>query len=116
MRSVRIRSYSGPYFSVHLFSPNVGRYGLVNVPVKLSDPMLSVTLEYFIIKKRNAEFYQYAVPRKSNFYRRLRRLKNLYKICTDDHDNNECLAVKYIRCFTNDMIFVLSMFINEHKQ
>ena len=32
------------------------------------------------------------------------RLKKLYKICTDDYDNNEYLAVKYIRFFTNDIV------------
>ena len=30
---------------------------------------VSVILECFIIKKQNAEFYQYPVPHKSNFYR-----------------------------------------------
>ena len=32
-----------------------------NVLVKFPDPMLSVNFDYFIIKKRNAEFYQYPV-------------------------------------------------------
>ena len=27
-------------------------------------------------------------------------LKKLYKICTNDYDNNKYLAVKYIRFFT----------------
>ena len=31
---------------------------------------------------------------------------NRYKICTDDYDN-EYLAVKYIRLFTNDIIWCL---------
>ena len=31
-------------------------------------------------------------------------LKKLYKICTDDYDNNEYLAVNNIRFFTNDII------------
>ena len=30
--------------------------------------------------------------------------KKLNKICTDDYDNNEYLAVKYIRFFTSDII------------
>ena len=41
---------------------------------------------------------------KSNFYRRRRLLKTVYKICTNDCDNNEYLAVKYIRFFINDII------------
>ena len=61
----------------------------------------------FYHKKRNAEFYQYPVPQKSNFYRRWRLLKKLYKICTNDYENNEYLAVKYIRFFTNDIMFVM---------
>ena len=53
----------------------------------------------FYHKKRNAEFYQYPVSQKANFYRRRRFLKKLYKICTDDLDNNEYLAMKYILGF-----------------
>ena len=30
--------------------------------------------------------------------------KKSYKICTDDYDNNEYLAMKYIRFFTKDFI------------
>ena len=30
--------------------------------------------------------------------------KEVYQICTDDYDNNEYLAVKYIRFFANDII------------
>ena len=75
-----------------------------NVSVKLSNPMLSVNLEYFIIKKRNAEFFQYPAPQKLKFYRQWRLLKKLYKICTDDYDNNEYLAVKYVRFFTRNII------------
>ena len=72
----------------------------------------------FYHKKWNAEFYQYPVPQKSNFYWRWRLLKKLYKICTDDYDNNEYLAVKYIRFFTNDIIFYQRnvMFINKQKR
>ena len=58
----------------------------------------------FYHKKRNAEFCQYLVPQKPNFYRQRRLLKKLYKICADDYDNNEYLAVKCIRLFTNDII------------
>ena len=58
-------------------------------------------------KKRNAEFYQRPVPQKSNFYWWWRLWKKLYKICTDNYDNNEYLAVKYIRFFTNDIVWCL---------
>ena len=37
-------------------------------------------------------------PKKSNFHRRCGLLK-LYKICTDNYDNNEYLVVKYISFF-----------------
>ena len=66
--------------------------------------MLTVNLEYFIVKKRHTEFYQNPVQQKSNIYGQWWLLKNLYKICTDDYDNNEYLAVKHIRFFTNDII------------
>ena len=55
--------------------------------------------------KKNAEFYQYPVPQKSNFNRRWRLLKKLYKIFNNGYDNNEYLAVKYIRVFTNKVIW-----------
>ena len=32
----------------------------------------------------------------------------LYKICTDDYDNNEYLAEKYIRSFTNDIVSLVN--------
>ena len=38
----------------------------------------------FYHKKLNAEFYQYPVVQKSNFYQRWRLLKKLYKVFTDD--------------------------------
>ena len=44
----------------------------------------------FYHKKQNAEFYQNPVPQKSTFTGE----KKLYKICTDDCDNNEYLVVK----------------------
>ena len=61
----------------------------------------------FCHKKWNEEFYQYPLPQKSNFYWRWRIFKKFYKICTDDYDNYEHLAVKYIRFFTNDIIWCL---------
>ena len=61
----------------------------------------------FYHKKQNVEFYQYSVPQKSNFYRRWRLIKKSYKICTGDYDNNEYLAVKYIRFFTINIIWCL---------
>ena len=56
----------------------------------------------FYHKKRNADFHQYPVPQKSNFYRRWRLLKKLYKICTgyyDNNENNEYFVLRYIRYF-----------------
>ena len=44
------------------------------------------------------------IPAKPNSYRQCQLLKKLYQICTDDYDNNEYLAVKYIRFFTNNII------------
>ena len=54
--------------------------------------------------KRNTEFYQYLFPQKSNFYWRWWLLNKLYKICSDDYDNNEYLTVEHIRLFTSDSI------------
>ena len=51
---------------------------------KISWPNVVVKFGVLYYKKRNAEFYQYPVPQKSNFYRWWRLLKNLYRICTDD--------------------------------
>ena len=76
---------------------------------KISWPNVVCKFGVFYHKKRNAEFYQYPVPQKSNFYRQWRLLKKLYKICTNDYENNEYLAVKYITFFN-------VMFINEQKQ
>ena len=45
---------------------------------KISWPNVVGKFGVFYHKKRNAEFYQYSVPRKSNFYRRWRLLKKLY--------------------------------------
>ena len=78
-----------------------------NVLVKFPDPMLLVNLEYFIIKKRNAEFYQYSVLQKSNFNWRWQLLKKLYKICTNEYGNHEYLATDYIRYFTDSIIWCL---------
>ena len=55
---------------------NLSVFDQRNVSAKFPDPMLSVKLKYFIIKKRNAEFYRYAVPQKSNLWR---LLKSLYQ-------------------------------------
>ena len=49
----------------------------------------------FCHKKRNAEFRQNPAPQKSNFYRWWRLLKKLYKIWTNNYDNNEYLAMKF---------------------
>ena len=62
---------------------------------KISWPNVVGKFGVFYYKKRNAEFYQYPVPQKLNFYRRWELLKNLYNICTNDFDNNEYLAEKY---------------------
>ena len=81
--------------------------------------MLLVNLEYFIIKNEmQNSISQNPVPQKSNFYRLWRLSKKLYKICTNDYDNNEYLAVKYIRFFTNDILwcFCNVMFIDEQKR
>ena len=61
---------------------------------KISRPNFVGKFGVFYRKKRNAEFYQYPVPQKSDFYRQWRLLKKLYKICNDSYDNNEYLAVK----------------------
>ena len=66
--------------------------------------MLLVTLEYFIIK--NEMQNSSPVPQISAGRRRC-LLKKLYKICTDDYDNNEYLAVKYIFYQRYHMMFVL---------
>ena len=74
---------------------------------KTSWPNVAGKFGVFYHKKWNAESYQYPVQQKSNFYWQWRLLKKLYKICTDDYDNNEFLAVKYIRFFTNDIVWCL---------
>ena len=78
--------------------------------------MLSVSLEYLIIKNkmRNSELYQYPVPQNSNFYPPWRLLKKLYKVCTNNQDNNEYLAVKYILDFLPTTLYDVCnvMFIN----
>ena len=75
--------------------PNLGKISWRSVICKFG---------VFYYKKRNAEFYQYPSRRNRNFYRRWRLLKKLCIICTDDYDNNEYLAVKYITFFINDII------------
>ena len=55
-----------------------------NVSVKFPQQMLSVNLEYFIIKNEMENSINNPVPQKSNFYRRWQLLNKLYKICTDD--------------------------------
>ena len=70
--------------------------------VKFPDPMLSENLEYFIIEKRNAEFYQF--PAEITLLPVMTAFKEVIQDFTDDYDNNEYLAVKYIRFFTNDII------------
>ena len=82
---------------------------------KFSWPNVVGKFGVYYHKKQNAEFYQYPVPEKSNFYRQWRLLKKLYKIFTDDYDNNEYsavkytryLAVKYPRFFTINIIWCL---------
>ena len=78
------------------------RVFLQNVSEKFTDSMLLVNLEYFITKKRNAEFYQN--PKEIKILPAMTAFKKSYKICTDDYDNNEYLAMKYIRFFTKDFI------------
>ena len=70
---------------------------------KIPWPNVVCKFGVFYHKKWNASFYQYPVPQKLNFCRWWRPLKKLHKICIGDSDNNEYLAVKYIRCFTNDI-------------
>ena len=74
---------------------------------KISWPNVVGKFGVFYHKKRNAEFYQYPVPQKSNFYRWGRLLKKLYKICANNYDNNEYSAVNYIIFFTNNIIWCL---------
>ena len=75
--------------------------------------MLSVNLEYLSQKtkcrilsvSRNQTFTADASWGSWELYVMVEvRLKKLYKICTDDYDNNEYLAVKYMRFFTNDIV------------
>ena len=58
----------------------------------------------FYHKKEVQNSISIQVPQKSTIYRRCQLLRNLCKICTDDYDNYEYLAMKYIRFFTNDII------------
>ena len=51
---------------------------------KISWPNVFGKFGVFYHKKQIAEFYQYPVPQKSNFYWQWRFLKKLYRICTDD--------------------------------
>ena len=74
---------------------------------KISWPNVVGKFGVFYHKKRNAEFYQYPVPQKSNCYRRWWRLKMLREVCTNEYDNGEYLVDKYIRFFTNDIIWCL---------
>ena len=74
---------------------------------KISWPNVVGKFGVFYHKRRNAESYHYLVPQKSNFYRRLQLLKKLYRICTDDYDNNEYLALKYIKFLTSDIVWCL---------
>ena len=74
-----------------------------NWSIKFSDPMLSVNLDYFNIKNKMQNFIK-SSPSKINLLRLWPLLKKLYKICTDNYDNNEYLAVKCIRFFSNDII------------
>ena len=74
---------------------------------KISWPNVVGKFGVFYHKKRNAEFYHYLVPQKPNLYRRLQLLKKLYNICTDNYDNNEYLAVKYIKFLTSDIVWCL---------
>ena len=78
------------------------RVFLQNVSEKFTDSVLLVNLEYFITKKRNAEFYQ--SPKEIKILPAMTAFKKSYKNCTDDYDNNEYLAMKYIRFFTKDFI------------
>ena len=93
----------------------------------------------FYDRKRNTEFCQYPVPQKSSFYRRWRLLRKLYlkiyiyifififlylyfyiyilKICTNDYDNHEYLAVKKLDFLPGISYDVCNeMFINEEKR
>ena len=79
---------------VGIFTKCVGKISWHNVVGKFGE----------FYHKRNTEFYQYLFPQKSNFYWRWRLLNKLYKICSDDYDNNEYLTVEYIRFFTSDSI------------
>ena len=84
---------------------------------KISWPNAVGKFGVFYHKKQNAEFYQYPVPQKSNFYRQWRIFKMLYKFCTNDEDNNEYLAMKYILDFLTTISYVFNvMFINEQKR
>ena len=85
---------------------------------KISWPNVVGNFGEFYHIKRNAGLYQYPVSQKSNFYRLLRLLKKLYKICNDDQDNDEYLAVKYILDFLPTISYDVCnvMFIKEQKR
>ena len=74
---------------------------------KISWPNVVGKFRVFYHEKRNEEFFQYPLLQKSNFYQWWQLLKKLYKICTNDYDNNEYLVVKYIRFITKDIIWCL---------
>ena len=59
-------------------------------------------MKFFIIKKEMQNYINIQSRRNQTFTG-----DNCYKICTDDYDNNEYLDVKYIRLFTDDIIWCL---------
>ena len=73
-----------------------------NVSIKLPDPMLLVNLEHFILKNEMQNSintkYRFHWDLTSNFYQLCHIIK-LCNICTNEYDNNEYLAVKYISFF-----------------
>ena len=74
---------------------------------KMSWPNVACKFGVFYHKKQNAEFYQYSVPQKSNFYRRWQLLKKLYRICTNNYDCNEYSAINTLDFLPNDIIWCL---------
>ena len=62
--------------------------------------MLSVNLEYFIVKHEIQNSINIQFRRNQTFTSD----DAFYKICNDDQDNNEYLAIKYIRFSGKDII------------
>ena len=84
---------------------------------KISWPNVVNKSGVFHHKKRNAEFYQYPIPQKSNFYWRWRFLKKLYKISTTIMIIMNILpwnTLDFLPTTSYDVCNV--MFINEQKR